>query len=169
MRQEIVGQRRYCQGCPFYTRNGNTLSMHVARKHRAPQETCLDCFQLFTTKGALFHHVLSKHTEKTIKCTVETCPRKFKTKTNQRIHYMRNHTNLADYMQEVPYTHDEVINKKDTEYKCVACGKRGSQNTILYHVIQCSPLSPFSSKTIMECPPVLELEVCVLIQFPYFV
>ena len=147
-RQEVIGKRRYCRECDFFTRNANTLSMHVSRTHRQGHIECTKCDDLFTTKGTLFHHMLSKHTDKTIECSFETCTHQFKTETNHRIHFIRKHTKIEEFMMPVENTN---------EFKCIECGKRGGANTIVYHVILCSPLSPFSPKAVQD--PLDDLEM----------
>ena len=134
MRHERHGTYHYCTMCDYYTRKSTTLSMHFALKHNSNSpHRCKECPSRFQTKSQLNHHIMSRHTQSTISCIDPACSEKFKNKPNQMIHYLRKHMDLTDLMK---YSFGE--------WKCLTCGKLNSKNTISYHVMTCSPLSPFT-------------------------
>lgn len=135
MRHEVHSSYHYCKFCDYFTRKSNTLSMHIAMKHsNNRRHTCPKCPKDFSTKTQMTQHVLSHHTQSVIDCEYSGCKEKFKTKYGQRIHYMRKHTDLDDF-----------IASYENEWECVECGKTGEKGAILYHVTSCSPYSPFTT------------------------
>lgn len=137
-RHERVGKVRYCRECEFYTYKASTLSMHIMTKHRRlPEHKCEICSEWFSTKAQLYHHKLSKHTDKSIQCSFDGCIKSFKSKTHYHIHYVRKHMDLNTFLEPLTYS---------DEYKCRECRKVGTHNAMIYHVTWCSSLSPFSRK-----------------------
>ena len=135
--QERHGPYRYCRQCDYFTRKANTLSMHVANTHGNNVHDCKLCNMSFPTRGKLFHHNLSYHTEGTVKCQKAGCELLFKSETNHRIHYVRKHLDCKEMMMNLEY--DKSF------WKCTTCGKEQKKQAIMYHVASCSPLSPFSA------------------------
>ena len=142
MKHERHGTYHYCIQCDYFARKSNTLSMHYALKHSdySPHQ-CKSCPKSFKTKSQLNHHVLSNHTDSMIPCKHPMCNESFKSQVNYRIHWIRKHENIHDFMK-----------KTRSEWKCLTCGKVQAKNALTYHVTQCSPCSPFSSegKSIQE-------------------
>ena len=134
MRQEMHGSRRYCQHCPYYTRNANTLSMHVTRLHRNQHNHfCNECPASFPTQTQLGHHVVNKHSEASLECADPLCTLKFKNSTTQKTHFVRCHLKANLLYRKRP----------DKTCVCISCGNLFTLNAIMYHVSGCSPLSPF--------------------------
>ena len=135
MRHEIHSSYHYCKFCDYFSRKSNALSMHLAMKHsKHHPHKCPTCPKRFPTKTQMTQHVLSQHTRSVISCEYPGCEEKFKTKYGQRIHHMRKHTDLDDFI--APF---------EKEWECVECGKTGEKGAILYHVASCSPYSPFTT------------------------
>jgi hypothetical protein len=137
MRHERHGNYFYCRHCDYFARKSNTLSMHITLKHNDNKpHKCPKCPEWFKTVSQRKHHILSKHTESLIKCDHPGCEERFKNKTNYRIHWIRKHDDIKRYMTKFD----------DEDWKCLSCGKLRPKNTLTYHVVTCSPYSPFSEK-----------------------
>ena len=137
MRHERHGKYHYCSHCDYFTRKSNTLSMHIALKHseHTPHK-CRQCPEWFKTKSQLNHHVLSRHTESLIQCTHIGCEERFKNHNNYHIHWIRKHDDIHRYMKKF----------EGKDWECLTCGKIQPKNSLSYHVVQCSPCSPFSKE-----------------------
>ena len=138
MRHERYGKYHYCIRCDYFTRKSTTLSMHYALKHSeySPHK-CQSCPRVFKTKSQLNHHILSNHTDSLIQCRQPGCNETFKNQVNYRIHWIRKHEDIHNFM---------VKSKSTGDWKCLTCSKVQSKNALTYHVTLCSPCSPFSQE-----------------------
>lgn len=137
MRHERHGNYYYCRHCEYFARKSNTLSMHITLKHTDDKpHKCPKCPKWFKTKSQRNHHVLSKHTESLLQCDYPGCEERFKNQANYRIHWIRKHDDIGRYMRRIDHE----------DWMCLTCEKIQPKNSLAYHVVTCSPFSPFSAE-----------------------